>query len=192
MAVSLKVGTILGSTIRGGPMRGWTLFWSVLGLLPLACSLDIGEAVPRSAPGIEETDQAVVRVRFLNLTASNAVDVEFFATNEPIATLPDDLFLPANRITASIGVAGTGILEPANQDTIDFPCTPTLTLGTLGGSFVDNETGEPLGMGTARWAQEQPLGLCGGVVTFVYSKNNEQDGSFRTRMFIGPLLLDAP
>lgn len=192
MTVILKSGVSVDSSNVGGPKRVLTLCWSLLGLIPLACSVDIGEAVPRSAPGIEETDQAVVRVRFLNLTSANAVDVEFYASNEPVATLPEDLFVPANRITASIGVAGTGILQPANQDAIDFPCTPTLTLGTQGGSFVDNETGEPRGMGTARWAQEQPLGLCGGVVTFVYSSNDEQDDAFRTRLFIGPLLLDAP
>ena len=192
MAVTLKYRSAGGGGNVSGSKRVFTLFWSVLGLLPLACSVDIGEAVPRSAPGVEETDQVVVRVRFLNLTASNAVNVEFFASNEPIATLPEDLFLPANRITASIGVAGTGIIQPASQDTIDFPCTPTLTLGTMGGSFVDNETGEPRGIGTARWAQEQPLGLCGGSVTFVYSRNDDQEDGFRTRMFIGPLLLDVP
>lgn len=192
MTALLKSGMGVSSGNVGGSKRVLALCWSVLALTPLACSVDIGEAVPRSAPGIDETDQALVRVRFLNLTSANAVDVEFYASNEPVATLPDDLFVPANRITASIGVAGTGILQPANQDTIEFPCTPTLTLGTLGGSFVDNETGEPRGTGTARWAQEQPLGLCGGVVTFVYSSNDEQDDAFRTRLFIGPLLLDAP
>ena len=192
MAVLLKNGIADCGVNVGGYKRVFTLFWSVLGLLPLACSVDIGEAVTRSAPGVEETDQSVVRVRFVNLTSDNAVDVEFYASNEQFATLPDDLFMPANRISASIGVAGTGILEPANQDTIEFPCTPTLTLGTMGGSFVDNETGEARGIGTARWAQEKPLGLCGGSVTFVYSRNDEQDDAFRTRMFIGPLLLDAP
>ena len=192
MTVLLKYGMVVNNSNVSGPRRVLALCWSILGLVPLACSVDVGEVVPRSAPGIEETDQTVVRIRFLNLTSANAVDVEFYASNEPVATLPDDLFVPANRITASIGVAGTGILQPANQDTIGFPCTSTLTLGTLGGSFVDNETGEPHGTGTARWIQEQPLGLCGGIVTFVYSRNDELDDAFRTRLFIGPLLLDAP
>jgi len=116
----------------------------------------------------QPTPDAVI-VRFRNLTLSDAVNVEFYATNDPLETIPDDLFAPENLVTASIGVAGTGIVQPRTEDAIAFPCTADLTLGTAGGSFADNESGEPRGLGNPRWAQEGPLALCGAVVTFQFS-----------------------
>ena len=41
-----------------------------------------------------------------------------------------------------------------------------LTLGTSGGQFLDAESGALRGRGTPRWAQEGPLALCGGEITF--------------------------
>jgi hypothetical protein len=114
-----------------------------------------------------------VLVRFRNFAESEAVDVEFYATNNPLAVLPDDLFQEANRVTASIGVAGTSIVQPLRVDAITFTCTEHLTMGTTGGSFLDNETGQARGIGTMRWVQEGPLGLCGHVVTFEFRPDGE-------------------
>lgn len=111
----------------------------------------------------------VVTVRFRVFTAQEAVDVEFFATNDPLEVIPGDLFVPANAFSASVGLAGTGIVPPLSEDVILFPCSPTLTLGTTGGTFLDSETGEPRGTGVARWASEGPLGLCGAIVTFEFA-----------------------
>ncbi len=169
--------------------RIFALCLTSIASLLLGCAVDLTEAIPRSTPDDEPADETVVRVRFWNLTGSEAVDVEFFATNQPLVHLPDDLFVAANRITASVGVAGTGIIQPVSQDTIEFPCSPALTIGTAGGSFIDNETGELHGMGTARWAQEGPLGLCGGTVTFLFLTQEDQ---FTTKLFVGPLLPAPP
>lgn len=120
-----------------------------------------------SSLGIDlQPNEDTVAIRFRNLTADEAVDVEFHATNESLQDLPDDLFVAENLVTTSVGVAGTGIIQPWQQDAIEFPCTANLTIGTRGGSFTDSESGEPRGVGTPRWAQEGPLGLCGAVVTF--------------------------
>ncbi len=145
------------------------------------CSVDVAAVVPR--PAVQtDTPGDVVTIRFRNLAVNEAVNVEFYATDDQLEDLPDDLFVPANRITANIGVAGTGIIEPMDADSIEFPCTATLTLGTTGGSFADNETGEPRGVGTPRWAQQGPLGLCHGVVTFEFSGDGVD---FRTALTIG-------
>lgn len=119
----------------------------------------------------DRPEDRVVIVRFKNFTLDEAVDVEFFATNLPLSNLPDDLFLDIYRFTASVGIAGTGFVEPLVQDRIEFPCTNQLTLGTRGGRFVDNETGEFRGIGQPRWVTEGPLSLCGSVVTFEYHGN---------------------
>lgn len=115
----------------------------------------------------------VVTVRFNNFSAEEAIDVEFFVTTDELTTLPEQLFTEANRNTASIGVAGTGIIEPLFRDIIELPCSPTLTLGTSGGRFLDNETGELRGRGQPRWVQEDALGLCGGTITFEYAREAE-------------------
>lgn len=149
--------------------------------------LDAGPPAPGDTSTLSEgardqpTADAVI-VRFRNLALSDAVNVEFYATNEPLETVPGDLFLPDNLVTASIGVAGTGIVQPRTEDAIVLPCTANLTVGTAGGSFADNESGEPRGLGAPRWAQEGPLALCGAVVTFEFSGD---DAGFITILTIG-------
>jgi hypothetical protein len=135
-----------------------------------------------TSPNRLELSQDAVLIRFRNLTGGEAVDVSFHATNAAIGMLPDDLFSDGNLVTANIGVAGTGIVQPLQEDIIDFPCTSTLTIGTQGGTFLDNNSGEVRGAGPPRWAQEGPLSLCGRFVTFVFSKNGEV---FQTDLIIG-------
>ncbi len=163
---------VRGSSGRRG--AGW------LGVLILCggtgCGVDIADPDPQAAE-IPEPAPTVVTVRFQNFALDDAVDVEFYATNGPLGLLPDDLFTPENRITTSVGVAGTGIVTPLAADTVEVPCTETTTIGTLGGSFIDSETGEPRGIGVARWAQEGPLALCGATVTFNYTG---KEGDYRT------------
>jgi hypothetical protein len=59
-------------------------------------------------------------------------------------------------------------------DSITFPCTEDLTLGTIGGAFAEAETGDARGIGEARWAQAAPLGLCGSAITFEYRKEGQE------------------
>ena len=123
---------------------------------------------------LESVAPEEVLVQFRNYAEAEAVNVEFYATNEPLETVPEQLFHEANRVTNSIGVAGTGIVQPLRVDAITFPCTENLTLGTTGGTFSDNETGEVRGAGTRRWVQEGPLALCGHVVTFEFRPDGER------------------
>ncbi len=145
--------------------------------------LDDPTTVPADdpAPAADPTT-AVVTIRFRNLAVDEAVNVEFYATNDPLVSLPDDLFVERNLVTASVGVAGTGILEPLREDTLEFPCTEHLVVGTLGGTFLDNETGETRGAGVARWAEDTALGLCGHKILFEFVN---EFGTFTTRVAIG-------
>ena len=126
--------------------------------------------------------QARVTLRFVNQTATLAVDVQFYSSNEPLGVIPDELFVEANLVTRGIGLAGQGILGPGMSDDITFPCTPDLTVGTLGGEFTDAETGDLRGTGVSRWAQEGSLSLCGSVVTFEYGRAR---GEFATSVRVG-------
>ena len=146
----------------------------------VGCSADMAAEPLPPDDGIQPAEDTVT-VRFRNLAVAEAVDVEFYATNEPLENLPDSLFVAENLVTANIEVAGTGIVQPSRQDTIELPCASSLTVGTRGGSFLENESGEPRGTGVARWAQEAPLGLCGSVVTFEFSGS---EGEFTTTLTI--------
>lgn len=137
------------------------------------CSVDVtgGLTIPDD---IGVAAPAVVTIRFRNFSVDTAVNVEFHATNDPLETLPDDLLVPENLWTASVGVAGTGIIQPLGVDEIEFPCTDNLTIGTAGGTFLDNDTGDVVGIGTTRWVGEGQLGLCGSLVTFDFSRRADQ------------------
>ncbi len=134
-----------------------------------------------SDDGVDIADD-VVAVAFRNLTTTDAVNVEFYATSDPLVALPDGLFLPGNLVSAHIGVAGTGIVRPLSNDVIEFPCDENLVIGTLGGTFSDDESGEFRGTGERRWAEAGPLGLCGNVVTFEFAS---EGGTFTTNVRVG-------
>ena len=97
--------------------HGWNRPFSIgfvmgLGALTFGgCSIELAEDVSRP---IDEDVPArnVVTVRFRNFSLIEAVHVEFFASTTALSNLPDDLFLPENSVTSSIGVAGTGIIVP--------------------------------------------------------------------------------
>jgi hypothetical protein len=122
------------------------------------------------------TDDSMVRVRFRNETTA-VVETQFYATNESVATIPDDLFVPANLVTVTedggIGVAGSGLLPPGTSDAIDFPCTDNLLLGTTGGRFQDAERGTDLGEGPRRWLEEGAVFDCGATITFTYKEEGD-------------------
>ena len=149
----------------------------VLAVAGVGCSLAPPLSETPDSDGDTAIGDEVVLVRFWNQSLEEAVDVQFYATNEPLDTLPDDLFVEDNRVTRSIGLAGRGIIEPGMVDAISFPCTENLTLGTAGGEFAEAETGDERGLGTPRWARQEPLGLCGSVVTFEFFREGDQYGT---------------
>ncbi len=114
---------------------------------------------------------------------TEAVNVEFYSATGPLATLPDDLFVEENLVTVDIGVAGTGILEPFDTDSLLLPCGSELIIGTTGGTFSDNGSGEVRGTGDARWIQASAVGFCGREVVFDYI--GVADG-FLTQLTVGP------
>lgn len=121
---------------------------------------------------------------FRNLTADEAVEVEFHATADPLERLPDDLFDPANgyQVVRHIGVGGRGIIAPAEEDLVGLDCTDGLTIGTAGGRFVDNESGDEQGTGTARWIQEGGQFSCGAIVIFEFLRDGDE---FKTNLLLG-------
>ena len=173
--------SLITALLRSLPSRPAATFALIILLTGPACVVEVVDATACSGTDIETPD-GFVTVRFRNLTASEAVDVQFYATNERLENWPEDLFDPAYLVTTSIGVAGTGIIRPSQVDIIELPCSDGLTIGTLGGSFVDDESGEPRGVGVPRWAQDGPLPLCNNVVTFDYTSN---EGVFSTALSIG-------
>jgi hypothetical protein len=152
------------------------------------CSLDLlGLMTPlddsQGQANVEVTE-GFVQIRFRNLLVNEAVDVQFHVADTTLSNLPEDLFAAEHLMTASIGVAGTGIIQPQKLDIIELPCTENLTIGTQGGRFTDNESGEPRGTGTPRWIQEGPVALCGSIVTFEFAAG-DGDGEFTTTLSIG-------
>lgn len=153
--------------------------FGIAGAMLAGCSIQFG---PGDGNGNDNGDPVqAVTIRFENATTMAAVDVEFYATNDEIDTLPDDLFVSGNLFKENIGVAGSGLIQPLMFDQIEFPCTNDLVIGTTGGTFLDNESGEDLGTGTQIVAQETLLGLCGGTVTLLYFREGSE---YRTRLLI--------
>ncbi len=174
----------------GVAIRGWMfVLVPCAGLMCCGCSLDFltGELdEPLVAVQIGDPEDPVasdeVLVRFVNRTGDDAVDVEFYATTEPLAKLPDDLFVEQNRVMREIGLAGRGVLAPKQADQVVLDCSADLTIGTSGGLFADADTGDENGEGDPRWAQDRPLGLCGTTVTFEFLLESDR---YVTRISLG-------
>lgn len=122
------------------------------------------------APGTDvgRPVEQVVIIAFRNLATIDAVNVEFHTTTAPVANLPDGLFVEENGVTTNLGVAGTGLLIPGATDILELPCDANLIIGTAGGGFLNNETGEPAGRGEPRWLDATSVGLCGAIVGFTF------------------------
>jgi len=158
----LELGTIMRVRI----------FAAVLLCFSLGCPIVVepggGNPADYDAMNDLPAETPIVTVHFRNLTLADAVNVEFYLVNEPLALVPDDLFSEDYARRAQIGVAGTGIIEPLTEDVVTFECGPDLVLGTTGGTFLDNESGDHRGVGSVRWVQQSALGVCGHMVFFDY------------------------
>lgn len=148
-------------------------------LLSGACSVVIEPNPGNGNGGSQEPPPEFVTIRFINESPDAAVQVEFYATNEPLEAIPDELFADDTfLVRANIGLAGSGLIGPRDADEIEFECTDELAIGTRGGEFRDNETGEVLGRGDEVYKGPGGFSVCGGTVVFTFS---EQGGGFRTR-----------
>ena len=118
-------------------------------------------------------------IRFVNDSPDQAVQVEFYATNEPLEAIPEELWVDGTHlILKGIGLAGSGLLAPLAEDEIQFECTETLIIGTLGGEFRDTETGEMLGRGSELFVPLGGFPLCGRTAVYTYSSTG---GEYQTR-----------
>jgi hypothetical protein len=130
----------------------------------------------------------VISIGFRNFSTTEAVRLEFYLARGAIATVPDDLFVAENLIGGDIdvddqglGVANQAIVEARKQDWISVQCGDFLTVGTTGGTFLDAESGEIRGVGTARWVQEGAQFGCGAVIVFEYAPDGD---GFTTTLLI--------
>jgi hypothetical protein len=156
----------------GRRVGGTSVSAIVVFLAAAGCELVIpDESVPTGDAG--RPVEQVVTIAFRNLATTDAVNVEFHTTTDPAAVLPQDLFVQANEITANLGVAGTGLLIPGATDVLEIPCDASLVIGTAGGVFVDNETGETTGRGVPRWLDATSAGLCGAIVGFTFAASGD-------------------
>ena len=143
-------------------------------LLLAGCGVELGSLGGNGDDADRQRDDVgidSVLVAFVNLTSVD-VDTEFYASNEEMTDVEEELFVPANRIQVGIGVAGTGILLSGTDDSIEVPCTDDLVLGTTGGTFKDPDLGTSLGTGDVRILTEGLVFDCGDALTFTYSENN--------------------
>ena len=148
-------------------------------MLVTACSVTIDPNPGDHNGGSQDPPPEFVTIRFVNASADQAIQVEFYATNEPLDAIPEELFADETYLVQeSIGLAGSGLLAPLSEDEIQFDCTETLTIGTLGGEFRHNETGEVLGRGDELYKAPGGFSLCGGTAVYTYSSTG---GEYKTR-----------
>ena len=161
------------------PLRNSLLMLGMCATLVGACSLTIEPNPRNDNGGSQDPPPEFLTIRFVNASPDQAVQVQFYATNEPLDAIPEELFADdAYLVQESIGLAGSGLLAPLDQDEIQFECTETLTIGTLGGEFRDNETGEILGRGGELFVPPGGFPLCGRTAVYTYSSTG---GDHQTR-----------
>ncbi len=116
-------------------------------------------------------DKKIVSLRMANLTDA-AVDVEIYVSSNGEHITPETLFVEGNLYTDGIGLAATGLLAPDSADSVDIECSEGMVIGTTGGTFYEVETGEELGVGSARILQHGLVFDCGARVTLVFREEN--------------------
>jgi len=111
-----------------------------------------------------------IRIRLVN-DSDVDVDTQFYAANTALENPAEELFAPAYRVQAGIGVAGTGIVQADTDDEIVLPCGADTIIGTAGGQFLDPDTGTPLGQGQTRLLTVGSNFDCGNTLIFGYTGN---------------------
>ncbi len=154
----------------------FVLFLALLTISSAAC--DVAFQPDPNDGGDDGSDQDnptpiadTVELRLLNLTSSALEAQIFLGTNGPDAT-PASLFVPSNLFTERIGLAATGLIQPAGSDTALIDCVDGLVIGTDGGRFLDVETGQLLGTGEPRLLQRGFVFDCDDEITLIYRFTN--------------------
>ena len=158
-------------------LRSFTAICVVTFVVAIVCigcrysSSDSNDNGGNSGPPVNDNETGPGSVRIVLRNASPAaVETQFYATDEPLAKLPDDLLVSTNLVLSGIGVGGTGLLPPLSTDELELACSDTLTLGTAGGQFVEADLGTPLGKGEIRFMQAGYQFDCGATIIVEYSQ----------------------
>lgn len=171
-------------------MAGFRVF-SVSSLLAVAmCVLTVGMGcsgpVVIEVPGLSsggapaEVPADSVRIRFVNSHPSLGVDVQFYATGNPVSDPATELFI-AGQQRSNVGLFSRGVIPRLDSDELELPCAEARVIGTLGGLFLDSDTGAVSGGGTQRVLAQDITFTCGDVVIFEYLA---EGGGFTTRISV--------
>jgi len=148
---------------------GWRRIALVLLAIPLCagqmCGLGVADLPGPMDDGTTEAP-STVRIRFVNASARYALDVQFYASAAGVGDPSAELFIPEKRIVGDIGFAGTGLIPAGQIDSTELACTNATTIGTLGGRFVDQDTGQQVATGQQRLYGLGAQYMCGDTITF--------------------------
>jgi hypothetical protein len=114
-------------------------------------------------------DANQITVRVVNASPNRAVDVQLYATGQGVGNPDTDLFIPANQRAAGIGFAGSGILPAGQTDEMTVACAEANAVGTRGGVFLNQDTGEAVGTGTQYVLFQITQFQCGSTIVFTYA-----------------------
>jgi hypothetical protein len=146
-------------------------------------TMQVGSCIALDVPGIpnppgnngSQIGSDELRIRLINDT-DWAVDVQLYAartTGDPDAVL----FEADNKITAGIGFAGQGFIPAHDADEVVLEADAVAMLGTLGGEFLDEETGESVGAGHRRILTRSLQYLGGDTITFIFHGDTDDFGT---------------
>lgn len=138
--------------------------WMFLALTGCGGTIIIDPGGNGGDPG--NTDDQVV-LHLQNATRAAVRPDLYVGTNGSDATA-DNLFAPENIFTNGVGLAGSGLMAPVSSDDVRIDCASGLVIGTPGGEFIDDETGESLGTGPSRILVQGLVFDCGAEITLTF------------------------
>jgi hypothetical protein len=158
------------------------LFLFLLLSMPLclgqACGVSAPEGTDAGDGGTDEVTEpapppSTIHMQFANGSTAYAADVQFYASATPVTDPATELFIPEKRIIGNLGFAGTGLIPAGQVDTTEIACTNAVVVGTLGGRFIDQESGQEIAHGTQRLYRIGEGYACGDTITFRFQPDGQ-------------------
>ena len=144
----------------------------LLALIPAGltgCGVDLTVGIGGSGGADQLPPEQRVEIKLVNRTDA-AIETALFVSTNALENPATDLFIPENLFTNRVGVAATGLIPPFGTDMVDIECGEQLTIGTAQSRFLDQETGDPLGVGSSRVIELGPVFDCGDRISFIYDR----------------------
>lgn len=116
---------------------------------------------------------STIHMQFANASDTYAADVQFYASATPVTNPATELFVPEKRIVGNLGFAGTGFIPAGQVDTTEANCSWAVVVGTLGGRFLDQETGQEVAHGEQRLFRLGEGYSCGDTITFRFRPDGQ-------------------